>query len=79
MVRGLYRGAPSAKLPLQRQAASGPAVDIEPIDSTPMPYLPASVMPDGLIIDATTNGRFSCNGRICSARVAQREPVALRG
>ena len=33
----------------------------------PMPCLPASVMPDGLICEATANGISSCNGSSCSA------------
>jgi hypothetical protein len=33
----------------------------------PMPYLPASVMPEGEICDATTNGISFLQGRICSA------------
>ena len=44
-----------------------PSVDTEPTDSTPMPYLPARVMPDGLIIDATAAGIRSWRGRIWSA------------
>src|SRR3979411_2578990 len=48
-------------------SAIRPCVDIEPSEMMPMPYLPASVMPDGEICDATTNGMSSCNGRICSA------------
>ena len=44
-------------------SASRPAVDIEPIERTPMPYLPASVMPEGLIIDATAIGMSSWSGR----------------
>ena len=44
-----------------------PSVDVDAIDSTPMPYLPASVMPDGLMLDATAIGIVSCRGRICSA------------
>ena len=34
---------------------------------TPIPCLPASVMPDGLICEATANGISSCNGSSCSA------------
>src|ERR1700681_4618334 len=48
-------------------SAIRPCVDIEPSEIMPMPYLPASVMPDGEICEATTNGISSCNGRICSA------------
>src|ERR1700689_1897227 len=44
-----------------------PCVDIEPSEMMPMPYLPAKVMPDGEICEATTNGISSCKGRICSA------------
>ena len=43
-----------------------PSVEFEAIDSTPMPYLPASCMPDGEIDDATAIGISSCSGRICS-------------
>ncbi len=32
-----------------------------------MPCFPASVMPEGLIWEATANGRSSCNGNSCSA------------
>ncbi len=48
-------------------SAIRPCVDIEPSEMMPMPYLPASVMPDGEICEATTNGMSSCSGRICSA------------
>src|SRR6266851_655066 len=48
-------------------SAIRPWVDIEPSEMMPMPYLPASVMPEGEICDATTNGMSSCRGRICSA------------
>src|SRR5881275_2959241 len=48
-------------------SAIKPCVDIEPSEMMPMPYLPASVMPEGEICDATTNGISSCSGRICSA------------
>ena len=34
---------------------------------TPIPCLPASVMPDGLICEATANGISSCSGSSCSA------------
>ena len=33
----------------------------------PMPYLPASVMPDGLTWEATTNSMSSCSGSSCRA------------
>ena len=33
-----------------------PSVVIDPMESTPMPYLPASVIPDGDTIDATAHG-----------------------
>ena len=46
---------------------------------TPIPCLPASVMPDGLICEATANGISSCNGSSCSAASLQREPVAFVG
>ncbi len=42
-------------------SAIRPCVDIEPSEMMPMPYLPASVMPDGEICEATTNGISSCN------------------
>src|SRR5207237_2128503 len=48
-------------------SAINPCVDIEPSEMMPMPYLPASVMPEGEICDATTSGISSCKGRICSA------------
>ena len=48
-------------------SAVRPCVDIEPSEMMPMPYLPASVMPDGLICEATANGISSCSGRSCSA------------
>ena len=44
-----------------------PSVEVEAIDSTPMPYLPAICMPDGEIDDAVAIGMSSCSGRICSA------------
>ena len=44
-----------------------PSVDVDAIDSAPMPYLPASCMPDGEMLDATVIGMSSCSGRICSA------------
>ena len=48
-------------------SAVSPSVDIEPSEMMPMPYLPASVMPDGLICEATANGMSSCSGRSWSA------------
>ncbi len=48
-------------------SACRPAVDMEPMDSTPQPYLPARVMPDGLTMEATAMGTSSCTGRSCSA------------
>ena len=48
-------------------SALSPSSDSEPIEMTPMPCLPASVMPDGLICEATANGISSCSGRSCSA------------
>ena len=39
-----------------------PAFVIEPIERTPASCLPASVMPDGVRIEATANSIFSCNG-----------------
>ena len=44
-----------------------PCVDIDPSEMMPMPYLPASVMPEGEICDATTNGISSRSGKICNA------------
>ena len=44
------------------------------MDKTPMPYLPAKVMPDGLMDEATTIGISSCSGKSCnraSCRVNQ--------
>ena len=61
-----FLAASSAKPHCVGRAIS-PCVDIEPSEIMPMPYLPASVMPDGEICDATTNGISSCKGRICSA------------
>ena len=55
----------SAKLHCVGRACSPSAV-LAPIDSTPMPYLPASVMPDGLSIEATAAGISSWSGRIWS-------------
>ena len=43
-----------------------PSVEFEAIDSTPMPYLPASCIPDGEIDDAVVIGMSSWSGRICS-------------
>ena len=48
-------------------SALSPSSASEPIEMTPMPCLPASVMPDGLICEATANGMSSCSGRSCSA------------
>ena len=59
----LWRAADSSAKLHCVGSASSPAVDIEPIESTPMPYLPASVIPEGLIIDATAIGMSSCSGR----------------
>ncbi len=61
-----FFAASSAKLHCVGSAIR-PCVDIEPSEMMPMPYLPASVMPDGEICEATTNGISSCKGRICSA------------
>ena len=47
-------------------SALKPSLDIEPIEMTPIPCLPASVMPDGLICEATANGISSCNGNNCN-------------
>lgn len=40
-----------------------PAVELEAIESTPNPYLPASIMPDGEIDDAVTIGMSSWRGK----------------
>src|SRR5665213_287951 len=48
-------------------SAIRPCVDIEPSEMIPIPYLPASVMPEGEICEATTNGMSSCNGNSCNA------------
>ena len=45
----------SAKLHWVCSAAS-PSVEVDAIEITPQPYLPASVMPDGLIVEATATG-----------------------
>ena len=58
--------AASAKLHCVGSAFS-PSFDSEPIEMIPMPCLPASVMPDGLICEATANGISSCRGSNCSA------------
>ena len=60
-------------------SAIRPCVDIEPSEMMPMPYLPASVMPDGEICEATTNGISSCSGSNLQRGVVHREPVALGG
>ncbi len=55
-------------------SAASPASELEPMDSTPRPYLPARVMPDGLMDDAVTIGISSCRGNSCrraSRRVNQ--------
>jgi hypothetical protein len=60
-----WAAASSAK-PHWVGSACRPADEFDAIDSTPMPYLPASCMPDGEIDDAVAIGRSSCTGRICS-------------
>ena len=45
--------------------AASPASEFEPIDSTPIPYLPAKVIPEGLIDEAVTIGISSCSGKSC--------------
>ena len=52
-------------------SACSPSVDVEAIESTPMPYLPAIFMPEGLMEDAVTMGISSCSGRIwsCASRM----------
>ena len=47
--------------------AAGMAALSEAIDNTPMPYLPASCMPLGLMLDAVAIGIRSWIGRICNA------------
>ena len=54
-----------------------PSVELEAIDSTPMPYLPASCMPDGEIDDAVAIGISSCSGQDLQLGVVELEPVAL--
>ena len=44
-----------------------PSVDVDAMDSAPMPYLPASCMPLGEMDEAATMGMLSCTGNICSA------------
>jgi len=61
--------------PIASAAPSSPCVGhSSPAKMMPMPYLPASVMPDGEICDAT-NERASppASGRICSAGVVHGE------
>ena len=48
-------------------SAAIPSVDVEAMDSAPMPYFPANCMPDGEMLDATVIGMFSWTGRSCSA------------
>ena len=48
-------------------SAAMPAVELEAIESAPMPYLPANCMPLGEIDEAATIGMFSWIGKICSA------------
>ena len=57
--------------------ACRPSLELEAIESTPMPYLPASCMPDGEIDDAVAIGMSSCTGRSLQLGVAEREPVRL--
>jgi hypothetical protein len=44
-----------------------PSSDSEPIEMMPIPCLPARVMPEGLIWEATANGISSWSGRSWSA------------
>ena len=60
-------------------SAFRPSSDSDPIEMMPIPCLPASVMPDGLICEATANGISSCNGSNCRAASCKREPVGLGG
>ena len=43
--------------------AARPASELEPMDRTPMPYLPARVMPEGLMEEAATISISSWRGR----------------
>src|SRR5439155_16349423 len=60
-----FLAASSAKLHWIGSACR-PSSEVEAIDSTPMPYLPASCMPEGLIEDAAAIGISSCSGSSCS-------------
>ena len=51
-----YFFAASSAKPHCVGSAISPCVDIDPSEMIPMPYFPASVMPDGEICEATTNG-----------------------
>src|ERR1700736_3365230 len=68
-----FLAASSAK-PHWVGSAIRPCVDIEPSEMMPMPYLPASVMPDGEICDATI-----LQGEDLQRGVVHGEPVALGG
>ena len=48
-------------------SACKPAVDVDPMERTPVPCLPAKVIPEGDIIEATAKGISSCNGNNCRA------------
>ena len=56
-----------------------PSVELDAIDSTPMPYLPASCMPDGEIDDAAAIGIVLLQRQDLQLGVVQLEPVALVG
>src|SRR6202008_4159788 len=47
-------------------SACSPSDDVDAMDSGPIPYLPASCMPDGLSDDAHVISIFPCSGRIWS-------------
>ena len=44
-----------------------PSSDSDPIEMMPIPCLPARVMPEGLIWEATAQGISSCSGNSCRA------------
>ncbi len=47
-------------------SAASPSDEVEAIDSTPQPYLPARVIPEGESDDAVAISMSSCRGRIWS-------------
>ena len=58
-------------------SACRPSDEVEAIESTPMPYLPAICMPDGLIDEASRHRHVLLQRQDLQLRVAQREPLAL--